>query len=171
MSTSVSPDVAYVLKNLDEVRRDNRKRKHDFVVQYRENESLDGDNLLSKEETQSQPKVEVENIDNTSYRTLIMVDPDAPNRDDPVKGPVLHWLVANFQHNNLTDGHTLYSYNGPAPPAGSGTHRYIFLLYQSIDKIPEKKFESTQRLRFPLQQYVTDNRLGLLDATYFTVNN
>ncbi|CAF0837441.1 unnamed protein product [Rotaria sp. Silwood1] len=171
MSASVSSDVAYVLKNLDEVRPVHRKRKQDFIIQYRENESLDGNNILSKEETQSQPKVEVENIDDSTFRTLIMVDPDAPSRDDAVKGPVLHWLVANFQHNNLTDGHTLYSYNGPAPPAGSGPHRYIFLLYQSIDKIPEKKIGREQRLRFPLQQYVTDNRLGLLDATYFTVDN
>jgi len=93
------------------------------------------------------------------------------SRDNAVKGPVLHWLVANFQQQDLKDGHTLYSYNGPAPPAGSGPHRYIFLLYQSIDTIPEKKIESEQRLRFPLQKFVTDNRLGLLDATYFTVDN
>jgi phosphatidylethanolamine-binding protein (PEBP) family uncharacterized protein len=36
-----------------------------------------------------------------------MVDPDAPSRDDAVKGPVLHWLVANFQGKDLEDGHTL----------------------------------------------------------------
>lgn len=119
-----------------------------------------------------------------------MIDPDAPSRDDAVKAPVLHWLVANFQQSNLKDGRTLCkfysktfifklevfcycidSYHGPAPPAGSGPHRYLFLLYQSIDKIPEKTIESEQRLRYPLQQYVTDNRLGLLDVTYFTVDN
>lgn len=63
------------------------------------------------------------------------------------------------------------SYNGPSPPAGSGPHRYLFLLYQSNDKIPERKFDTLQRLRFPLQQYVTDTQLGLLDVTYFTVDN
>jgi phosphatidylethanolamine-binding protein (PEBP) family uncharacterized protein len=36
-----------------------------------------------------------------------MVDPDAPSRNDAVKGPVLHWVVANFQDKNLKDGHTL----------------------------------------------------------------
>jgi len=36
-----------------------------------------------------------------------MVDPDAPSRDGAVKGPVLHWLVANFQQQDLKDGRTL----------------------------------------------------------------
>jgi len=171
MSTTVSADVAYVVKHLDEVRGDHHKRKQDLQVQYNDDESLDGHNHFTKEETQSQPKVQVGNVDDRTYRTLIMVDPDAPSRDDAVKGPVLHWLVANFQGQDLKDGQTLYGYHGPAPPAGSGPHRYIFFLYQSIDKIPEKKIDGEQRLRFPLQKYVTDNHLGLLDATYFTVDN
>jgi len=73
MSTTVSPDVAYVLKNLDEVTGDSRKRKQDFLVQYNDDENLDGDNHLTKEETQSQPKVEVENVDDKSYRTLVII--------------------------------------------------------------------------------------------------
>jgi hypothetical protein len=73
MSTTVSPDVAYVLKNLDEVIGDSRKRKQDFLVQYNDDENLDGDNHLTKEETQSQPKVEVENVDDKSYRTLVII--------------------------------------------------------------------------------------------------
>ena len=36
-----------------------------------------------------------------------MIDPDAPNLDDPVKGPALHWIVANFQEKNLQDGQAL----------------------------------------------------------------
>ncbi len=73
MSTTVSPDVAYVLKNLDEVIGDSRKRKQDFLVQYNDDENLDGDNHLTKEETQSQPKIEVENVDDKSYRTLVII--------------------------------------------------------------------------------------------------
>lgn len=73
MSTGISPDVAYVLKNLDEIRGDNHKRKHDLLVKYNDNEDLDGNNHLTKEETQSQPKVEVKNVDNTTYRTLVRI--------------------------------------------------------------------------------------------------
>ncbi|CAF1014061.1 unnamed protein product [Rotaria sp. Silwood1] len=171
MSSSVSSDVAYVFKHLDEITSDKHRHKKHFRVQYNEDESLDGSNRYSKDETQLQPQVEVDDVDDKSYRTLIMVDPDAPSSDDPIKGPILHWLVANFQSKDLKDGHTLYAYKCPAPPVGSGPHRYIFFLYQSIDKIPERKIDSEHRLRFPLQQYVTDNRLGLLSATYFTVDN
>jgi hypothetical protein len=73
MSTTVSPDVAYVLKNLDEVIRDRHKRKHDLVVQYVEDENLDGTDHLTQEETQSEPQVEVKNVDDTTYRTLVRI--------------------------------------------------------------------------------------------------
>lgn len=33
-----------------------------------------------------------------------MIDPDAPSRDDPFKGPALHWIIANFQKDDLSDG-------------------------------------------------------------------
>ncbi len=72
MSTTVSSDVAYVLKNLDEIQGGSHKRKHDFLVQY-DDESLDGSNHLTQEETQSQPKVQVGNLDDTTYRTLVRI--------------------------------------------------------------------------------------------------
>ena len=72
MSTTVSSDVAYVLKNLDKIRSDNQKQKRDFIVQYSNNETLDGNNYLTKEETQVQPKVQVENVDDRTYRTLVI---------------------------------------------------------------------------------------------------
>jgi hypothetical protein len=73
MSTSVSPDVAYVLKHLDEIKGDSHKRKQDFHVQYKDDESLNGHNHLTKEETQSQPNVEVENVDDRTFRTLVLI--------------------------------------------------------------------------------------------------
>jgi hypothetical protein len=73
MSATVSQDVAYVLKHLDEMNAAGHKRKHDFLVQYKEDESLDGNNRYAKEETQSQPTVEVENVDDTTYRTLVRI--------------------------------------------------------------------------------------------------
>jgi phosphatidylethanolamine-binding protein (PEBP) family uncharacterized protein len=36
-----------------------------------------------------------------------MIDPDAPSREDAVKGPALHWILANFQDKNLKDGQPL----------------------------------------------------------------
>ncbi|XP_069800886.1 phosphatidylethanolamine-binding protein 4 isoform X3 [Dendropsophus ebraccatus] len=38
---------------------------------------------------------------------LIMVDPDAPSREDPIRGPWRHWLVADIQQFSLTEGNLL----------------------------------------------------------------
>jgi Raf kinase inhibitor-like YbhB/YbcL family protein len=68
---------------------------------------------------------------------LIMHDPDAPN------GDFLHWLVWDIPASTETiPVHSLppgarqgsnslgeSNYMGPCPPAGSGTHHYIFELY------------------------------------------
>jgi len=50
------------------------------------------------------------------YQTLVMHDPDA------VGGNRIHWLVLHHHQ-------TVFPYEGPQPPAGSGKHRYIFLLF------------------------------------------
>jgi hypothetical protein len=42
-------------------------------VQYKDDESLNGHNHLTKEETQSQPNVEVENVDDRTFRTLVLI--------------------------------------------------------------------------------------------------
>lgn len=61
---------------------------------------------------------------------------------------------------------------GPGPRSGTGTHRYIFLLYQSMGQVEEeRKFEDIpQRRKFPLSKFVSDNHLQLVDCTYFTVD-
>jgi hypothetical protein len=72
MSVTVSSDVAFVIKQLNEIRNDNHKRKHYFNIQYNENEKIDGSNQLTKNDTQVQPTVEVENVDEKTYRTLVI---------------------------------------------------------------------------------------------------
>jgi phosphatidylethanolamine-binding protein (PEBP) family uncharacterized protein len=127
-----------------------------------------------------------------------MIDPDAPNRDQPITGPFVHWVLANFQEKNGKDGKAfckshykvLYyvyikrenfpifdlfligPYMGPGSRPGTGTHRYIFLLYQSVDAIEgeEKTYDIPQRRKYPLSKFVTDNGLELLDVTLFTVD-
>jgi hypothetical protein len=73
MSISVSSDVAYVIKQLDEIRNDSHQRKSYFNIQYNENEKIDGSNRLTKADTQAQPTVELENVDEKTYRTLVII--------------------------------------------------------------------------------------------------
>lgn len=58
--------------------------------------------------------------------TLMVWDPDAP----PTARAYLHWLVTNIAGDTPTKGTTLMPWAPPTPPAGTGTHRYIFGLFQ-----------------------------------------
>ena len=73
MSVTVSSDVAFVVKQLDKILNDTHKRKHYLNIQYSENEKIDGSNQLTKSDTQTQPTVEVENVDEKTYRTLVII--------------------------------------------------------------------------------------------------
>ena len=70
MSTSVSSDVAFVVKSLEEITNANQENKASLQVEYN-GQRVDGSNRLSKEETQSQPKVQIQSVDDHSYRTLV----------------------------------------------------------------------------------------------------
>lgn len=92
------------------------------------NSELKNGVFLSPKETHAEPKIEYSAKPNTLY-TLIMHDPDA------VVGNWLHWVVVNIKDNNVKNGDELFKYTGPAPPKGSGVHRYIFLLYEQPERI------------------------------------
>jgi hypothetical protein len=68
--------------------------------------------------------------------TLIMHDPDAP------VGNVIHWVVVNMTSTSM--GEEVKKYRGPAPPPGSGIHRYIFLLYEQ-----EEEEETGREIEIP----------------------
>lgn len=84
--------------------------------------------FLTPLESRMKPKVEYNAKPNTLY-TLIMHDPDA------VVGNWLHWVIVNIKGNNVKNGDELFEYTYPAPPKGSGMHRYIFLLYEQPERI------------------------------------
>jgi Raf kinase inhibitor-like YbhB/YbcL family protein len=102
------------------------KNGEDIPTQY----TCKGDNIS--------PPLNIVNIPaQAKSLALIMHDPDAP------VGDYVHWLVWDIQPSTLSigansipvgavQGITSFNkneYGGPCPPAGSGTHRYIFELY------------------------------------------
>ncbi len=89
----------------------------------------------------------------TKELALICDDPDAPRPDRPAKDPWVHWVLYKIPadanglpegvaqtarlddprgalqgKNSWPKGQTV-GYRGPAPPKGSGRHRYFFKLY------------------------------------------
>ncbi|KAI4723354.1 PEBP-like protein [Aureobasidium sp. EXF-10727] len=55
---------------------------------------------------------------------LALTDPDAPSREDPKWSQVCHWL-GTFKE---TTAKELVEYKAPAPPEGTGKHRYVVVL-------------------------------------------
>lgn len=96
----------------------------------------------------------------------------------------LHWLINTIHVNtttgtggpwaiNYTDGTTITEYAGPAPPAGSGPHRYAFLLVQQNQDFAAPQAYSQKNTpvgAFDYKKYITDAKLGqIVAANYFTV--
>ncbi|CAF1359975.1 unnamed protein product [Adineta ricciae] len=138
-----------------------------------ENENINGKNQLTKEQTQQQPTINIkQHLDNKKYLTLVMIDPDAPSGENPITGPFIHWILANFKANDGKDGQPICAYTGPGPRAGTGRHRYMFLIYQSDEQVKQdRKFDTIpERRKFPMATFVENNHLTLIYQTLFTVD-
>jgi phosphatidylethanolamine-binding protein (PEBP) family uncharacterized protein len=44
----------------------------------------------------------------------------------------VHWLVVNIPGDRVHDGVEVLPYLPVAPPAGSGLHRFVFMLYRYV---------------------------------------
>ncbi|KDQ20885.1 hypothetical protein BOTBODRAFT_183595 [Botryobasidium botryosum FD-172 SS1] len=107
---------------------------------------------LAREDTQAIPEFSVK-VDATATPwattkkfVLAIVDPDAPSRETPTRGQIRHLLatdvLAGSASTRVEGARTLSfpvspvsPYRGPSPPAGSGYHRYISLLYAQPPKL------------------------------------
>ena len=108
---------------------------------------------------------------NTTY-TLVLTDPDATSRADPVKAQMCHWIITGFKLHSKHDSKPgsipftldttgefhqyigsgtyesglteLMSYIPPSPPPKTGYHRYVFVLLA-----PEDPKDSGKKLEKP----------------------
>lgn len=88
---------------------------------------------------------------NTTY-TLVLTDPDATSRSEPIKAQMCHWIATNitlpFASIDLCQELSLFPlvaksgdssiqelmpYLPPAPPPKTGYHRYVFVLLAPAD--------------------------------------
>ncbi|BGP21616.1 carboxypeptidase Y inhibitor [Rhodotorula toruloides] len=99
--------------------------------------------------------------------TVVLADPDAPSRKDPKWAPFRHWVLADVVPGQAA-GTTVVTYMGPAPPQGTGPHRYVFLLYaQPWDHTPTLPNAPDDRPSFDVGKFAKDNELDLIGATFF----
>ncbi|KAI4462624.1 phosphatidylethanolamine-binding protein [Holotrichia oblita] len=125
-------------------------------------------NILKPTEAKDMPGVKWAAEKNAFY-TLCMVDPDAPSREEATFRQWHHWLIGNIpaEQNipNICKGETLSEYIGPAPPEGTGLHRYIFLIYKQngLLKFDEPRLtnrSADMRGNFSIARFAAKYNLG-----------
>jgi phosphatidylethanolamine-binding protein (PEBP) family uncharacterized protein len=135
------------------------------------------------------------NSSTTKY-IVIALDIDAPFQSLPILGPILHWIQPGFitssaaeedggnnsnnNNNKLSTSEPFVAnYIGPAPPPGSGPHRYCFFVYEQPAGFDVAKHAPANgakvgngaRMWASLDDKVKEFGLGeLLAFNYFTSN-
>lgn len=89
-------------------------------------------NMVPPAEAQTVPLVEFEASEGELY-TILMTNPDSHLTDNSAQ--YLHWMVANIPGDDVSSGETLCDYLRPFPPAGTGFHRHIFVLFKQTEKL------------------------------------
>lgn len=116
---------------------------------------------------------------------VMMVDLDAGNATRPhAYSPLLHWskVIPSGSSSLSGNGSTMSDfafYFGPAPPPGSGPHRYVVLLFSNSNNtfaIPPsfKDFNSSnipERFGFNVETFMTEGKIELQAANWFTSEN
>ncbi|XP_066259503.1 protein D3-like [Euwallacea similis] len=128
-------------------------------------------NELAPMDVREQPTITFD-ADPDDFYTIVMTDPDAPSRANPVSREFRHWLVGNIPGLNISKGQSLTQYAGSGPPKDSGLHRYILLLYKQPKKIrfDEKIVSNTEvgdRPQFSIQKFSEKYDLQLIAGNFF----
>ncbi|KAK8775578.1 hypothetical protein V5799_031084 [Amblyomma americanum] len=132
-------------------------------------------NTLTPQQASTAPTVSLNvPVDCEGPYALLMVDPDATSRKNPVFRSWMHWMVLNINSTEkLQEGDAALPYNGPAPPKGSGLHRYVFLVYcQRGMRLQAKDLAPKERKNFNLAEFVNRTSLGTpLAGNFFVAEN
>ncbi|KAF8978145.1 hypothetical protein BGZ46_006780 [Entomortierella lignicola] len=151
-----------------------------LAISYGDGKEVALGNTLPVKETQHTPQVSFQPESPNDKYTLIMTDPDAPSRKDPKMREYRHWIVSNlsgssdFQAADVSQGTVITPYMGPAPPSGTGPHRYIFLLYKQTSSTDISALSSSlsdDRPGFKAQQFTSQAGLELVGANYYFAEN
>ncbi|XP_014362357.2 CEN-like protein 4 [Papilio machaon] len=131
------------------------------------------DVLLPKQVFSDEPLFQYALADSKKFYTIIMVDPDAPPQTEGEF--FLHMLKSNIpglalraKESIKTFGIDYRGYKPPAPPRGTGPHRYITLLYEQGDGNNFLPSVPPSRSRFMLSNWLRGKNLcGPVAATQF----
>ncbi|QRV77908.1 phosphatidylethanolamine-binding protein (PEBP) family [Ceratobasidium sp. AG-Ba] len=136
---------------------------------------------VARNDTLHSPELSVTGLKSGPY-VVALIDPDAPSRAKPTFGQVRHLLAANltvagtrskYVHNSFLLNNSTPAVNDyltPTPPAGSGPHRYVALLYTQPRHFDISFLNVSDILNFNISSFAHRARLGEpLAGTFMTV--
>merc|ERR1711994_360714 len=127
--------------------------------------------VMTPTQVQDQPVLSWE-VEEGAFYTVIMNDPDAKSRAEPMFREWHHWMVGNIPGNNVSAGETLSAYVGSGPPEGTGLHRYVFLVYKQpsklpFDGVPRLGLTPDQRPNHKAAEFAAKHGLQLIAGNYY----
>ncbi|KAF4952440.1 hypothetical protein FSARC_12635 [Fusarium sarcochroum] len=141
--------------------------------------------LVSIEAATESPATSFKPNSSHGSHIVLLVDLDAPNgtHDNPY-APFLHWAKfippgSSKLSSNSSDMKDYAPYAGPAPPPGTGPHRYVALLFASDNSTFEipPSFKDldmsnlTDRIAFNIPKFIAEGKLKLAGGDWFTSEN
>ncbi|KAG5640727.1 hypothetical protein DXG03_007420 [Asterophora parasitica] len=143
-------------------------------------------NYLTREDTLEEPDInlvvpDVPKAAQEATYTLVLTDPDAPSRSGPKYRQFRHWVITGLKV--ASEGPSVVKtkpsttpYRAPGPGAGSGVHRYAFLLFEEPSSgfaVPEGAAEYgaalEERRSWNAVDFGTKYGLKLVGANFFLV--
>ncbi|KAJ2629995.1 hypothetical protein H4R22_002989, partial [Coemansia sp. RSA 1290] len=127
-------------------------------------EAIEMGQMLTIDETKTEPIIEFDAPYGQIF-TIAIVDPDAPSNTRHGYRSYRHFLISNLGSDN--SGDKLTAYRGPYPSYGSGTHRYVVLVFKQQDYVDVDAPHS--RVRFDAAKWGAQHHMTPVAASYFTV--
>ncbi|KAG0696767.1 phosphatidylethanolamine-binding protein [Suillus ampliporus] len=150
-------------------------------------------NTLTKMDTADEPTIaftpmQVPDVTDEPTFTLVMTDPDAPSRENPKFSQWRHWVVTGVKPPPASEAvetgnfvahltkPVVTPYCPPSPPAGSGKHRYVLLLFQEPNadfsvpaNAPERDNKFVNRRNWDVARFAKKYGLKPVGVNYFYV--
>ncbi|OTB06564.1 hypothetical protein M426DRAFT_112546 [Hypoxylon sp. CI-4A] len=168
-------------------------------AEWKSGESAELGNTVKVDEVQDEPTIKVRSGSSSSARTadssgvtyiITITDPDAPSRDNPEWSEFCHYIATGVevpssssessnvvQLSGLKD---IIPYKPPGPPAKTGKHRYVFLLFAPangtsdslhLSKPDDRKHWGMGKARHGVRDWAEENGLKPVAANFIYAQN
>ncbi|KAI2616527.1 PEBP-like protein [Hypoxylon sp. NC1633] len=129
------------------------------------------------------------NLDLGVTYTITITDPDAPSRENPEWSEFCHYIATGVSVSSSSDSAAVVRFSGltdimpykpPGPPAKTGKHRYVFLLFAPangttdplhLSKPDDRKHWGTGKERHGVRDWAKENGLEPVAANFVYAQN